>query len=153
MIIDSSLQIAAGISVVSGTGTTLIGSQIDTWGDVGFDIPRLSLVIVANSPIITGGSAGTLQFALASDTSAAISTTTSQVLMYTPQFVTGSTPIPAGAILFVCRLPLSVGVLPVARRFIGLLQITGTAAVTGGGINSFLTEDAGRWAANAQAAN
>ena len=153
MIIDSSLQIAAGISVVSGTGTTLIGSQIDTWGDVGFDIPRLSLVIVANSPIITGGSAGTLQFAVASDNSAAISTTTSQVLMYTPVFATGATPIPAGTILFVCRLPISMGVLPSARRFIGLLEIVGTAAITGGTINAFLTEDAGRYIATATAAN
>ena len=151
MIIDSSLQMASALSVAAPTGTTLIGSQIDTWAG-GFDVPALSLVILASSPIVAA-SAGTLQFALASDNSAAISTTNSQVLYYTPQFVTGSTPTPAGTILFVARLPMSMGVLPSARRFIGLLEIVGGAAITSGAINAFLIEDAGRYIATATAVN
>lgn len=157
MIIDSSLQFAGfGTSVAGSAGTSLIGSQIDLWQHEAvapFDAPGLSLIITVGSAIVTGGSAGTLQFALASDNTAAISTTTSQILYLTPKFATGSTPIPAGTVLFACRVPTSIAVLPASRRFLGILEIIGTTAITAGAISAWLTGEPERYAATAIAAN
>lgn len=153
MIKDSDLEFAVATSVAAAAGTALVGSQIDTGLANLLDGTNLGLVISVSTGIITGGSAGTIQFALASDTTAAVSTTTSQVLFYTPVFVTGPATLPAGSILFACQLPRAAAVVSGNRRFLGLLAITGTTTTTAGAINAFLTQDIGFYAPTVIAVN
>lgn len=153
MIKDSDLEFASNVSVAAAAGTALIGSQIDTGIANYLDGTNIGLVISVKTGIITGGSAGTVQFALASDTTAAVSTTTSQILYYTPVFVTGASTLPAGTILFACSLPRAAAVTSGNRRFLGLLCITGTTTTTAGAIDAFLTTDIGFYAPTIIATN
>ncbi|MCG9104142.1 hypothetical protein LH462_10480, partial [Laribacter hongkongensis] len=52
---------------------------------------------------------------------------------------------PAGTVLAAVQLPME-GSKPY-ERFVGVQQVTGTAAVTAGKINAFLTPDVARWKA------
>jgi hypothetical protein len=153
MFIDSSLLMADAVSVAGAAGTALIGSQIDTSVAGTLDGTNIGLVIIATTGIITGGSAGTIKFQLASDTTAAISTTTSAVLYQTPDYVTGSATLPAGTVLFSCALPRVAGHAIANRRYLGILAVIGTTTVTAGAIRAFLTEDIGRYMANVVATN
>lgn len=156
MIMDANLEFCDAVSVAAGAGTTLIGSQIDTVNvrPVGNGKP-LYLVINVDTAIVTGGTAGTLQFQLVSDDSAAISTTTSTQHLLTAAFVTDDDPtIPAGTLLYCGALPTGsdfvsrsvAGVGAVSdggayRRYLGILATVGTTTITAGKINAFLTFD------------
>ena len=154
MFIDLDLQIALAQSVVAATGTSLIGSQIDTAVAGTLDGTNLGLIITVSTGIQVAAGTGTLRFQLATDTSAAISTSGSADVLYqTPDFATSTTPIPAGTVLFACGLPRSAGILNGNRRFVGLLEVVGSTAVSAGAINAFLTLDLGRWQATQIAAN
>lgn len=146
MIIDSRLELADAVSLNTGAaGTYLIGSQIDNGaGDkpVGA-IDDLYLVILCQTGI-TAGSAGTIQFKLSSDASAAVATDGSATdHIVTKAHVTGTTAIAAGTVLACQELPKGFDY----ERYLGLLQITGTAAITAGKVDAFLTRDPARWAA------
>src|ERR1044071_4318389 len=73
MILDKRTEFADAVSVAATAGTALIGSQIDltTARDIGNGRP-VYLIITTDTEIITGGSAGTIQFKLASDATAAV---------------------------------------------------------------------------------
>lgn len=75
MILDETLEFADAVSVAAAAGTALIGDVIDleTARDMGNGQP-VYLVIQCDTSIITGGSAGTIKFQLASDAAAAIAT-------------------------------------------------------------------------------
>lgn len=150
MIMDTSLEFAKGVSVAAGAGTTLIGTQLDlALANQTTNYETLYLVVIVSTGIITGGSAGTLSLKLASDTTAAISTTTSTVHLQTGAFVTGATAIPAGAYLYVGGIP--AGMLNSSgndfryKRFLGILAIVGTTTITAGAISAFLTLDPPAW--------
>lgn len=155
MILDANLEFCDAVSVAAAAGTSLIGNQIDTTNvrPMGNGRP-VYLVINVDTAIITGGSAGTLQFQLVSDDSAAISTTTSTQHLLTAAFVTDDSPtIPAGTLLYSGALPTSsdfvsntAGTGTVSdggayRRYIGILATVGTTTITAGKINAFLTFD------------
>lgn len=169
MIFDANLEFADAVSVAATAGTALIGSQIDlteTGPDIGAGTP-VYLMIGIDTAIATGGSAGTVQFALVSDATAAISTTTSTVHVLTPVYVTDDNPtIPAGTILFAAALPQGIASWGAAtdaeageetttyQRFLGILCITGTTTTSAGKINAFLTIDPiVGWKAYADASN
>jgi len=146
MIIDTLLEFADAETVNATAGTALIGDVIDlgaTVQDFGNGRP-MYLVIRTAVEIITAGAAGTLQFKLASDAQAAISTTTSTIHLTTPAFVTDGTDanddqLKAGGTIFQGALPL--GETPVYERYLGILAITATTTTTAGAINAFLTFD------------
>ena len=149
MLIDTTLQFTpSSTSVIAGVGTTSIGSQIDTAIAGQLDCEDLWLVIVATQPITAIG-AGTLQFALASDITPALSGS-SQIEFITEPF---ATPIAGGSTLFIGALPKSVGTYTPNRRYLGLLQIVGGSAINAGTINAFLSPDTGRWIPTATVAN
>lgn len=152
MIKDSDLEFAVATSVAAAAGTALIGNVIDTGLAGMLDGTNIGVVISVKTGIITGGSAGTVQFALATDTTAAISGS-SQVLYYTPLFVTGAATLPAGTILFACQLPRQAAMALVNKRFLGLLCITGTTTTTAGAVDAFLTPDVGFYQPTVIAAN
>lgn len=152
-IIDSTLEMADAVSVAAVAGTALIGSQIDTSRVAPFlgAGQPVYLVISVDTAIITGGSAGTVRFKLASDDTASISTTTSTVHLQTGEFVTDdavASPFTAGLVLFCGALPTgtfsATGNVAgtggnVYERYLGILCVTTTTTTTAGKINAYLT--------------
>lgn len=155
MIYDTSLQLANATSVAVAAGTSLIGTQIDATVAGTLDAEELYFTLVVTTAITTGGSAGTIQFKLASDTTAAVSTTTALDEVITPAFVTGVTTaiIPVGTILYSGELPKDIGTYSLSRRFLGLLLVVGTTTITAGAVSAFLTTQNGKWAPTATVTN
>lgn len=152
MILDSRNEFCNNVLLNTGAaGTYLLGDQIDLGavpapGPVGA-VDDVYLVLSVTTGI-TAGSAGTVQFQLASDDSASIATNgTATVHLQTPAFVTGTgtgtTTLRPGTVLGVFQLPKSFSY----ERFLGVLQVTGTAAITAGRVDAFLTSDPAMWAA------
>lgn len=124
-----------------GAGTYLIGDQIDlgTARDVGNGQPVYLVITVDTLP--TSGGSATAQFQLASDASASIATDGSATVhLETKAFTIAQ--MAAGTVLAAIALPME-GVA--YERYLGILQVTGTAAFTGGKINAFLTHDVAKW--------
>lgn len=153
MIIDKSTQFAAAQSVALAAGTALIGDVIDLTltGDGIVGDPELHLVITVDTAIHTGGAAGTLQFKLSSDSAAAVGGTSPVDHVLTPAYATSGADIAAGTVLFVCELPAR-GANPY-KRFLGILAVVATTAITQGKVNAFLTPDAKTWLATKDAVN
>jgi hypothetical protein len=150
MILDERNEFADAVSVAAGAGTALIGDVIDlgsTSSDIGNGEP-LYLVIQTDTEIITGGSAGTIQFTLASDAAAAIATDGSATAHYvTKSFTTddaaaNSAELNAGGVIAAVALPNGT-----YERYLGILATIGTTTVTAGKINAFLTRDVSKWVA------
>lgn len=155
MLMDERNEFADAVSVAAAAGTALIGDVIDlkphtTNPNTTVDIEGsdLYLVIQTDTEIITGGSAGTLQFQLASDAQAAIAVDGSaSVHITTPSFVTddagaNSAELNAGGVIYCGKLPSGS-----YERYLGILAITGTTTTTAGKINAFLTADPARYRA------
>jgi hypothetical protein len=118
-----------------GAGTYLVGDQID----LGNGEPVYLVITVDTLP--TSGGSATAQFQLASDASASIATDGSaSVHLETKAFTIAQ--MAAGTVLAAIALPME-GVA--YERYLGILQVTGTAAFTGGKINAFLTHDVAKW--------
>jgi hypothetical protein len=146
MIMDERLEFADAVSVAAAAGTALIGDVIDLGSvarDMGSGEP-MYLVITVDTEIITGGTAGTIKFLLASDAQAAIAVDgTASVHADTGTFVTddaaaNSAQLNAGAILYYGTLP---GEGTLYERYLGILCTIATTTVTAGKINAFLTLD------------
>lgn len=125
----------AGALSTSGTGRALVGDVMDLGavpGDIGHGEP-LYLVIQVTTAITSGGAA-TVSFELASDAAAAIATDGSaSVHIVTPA-------IPKATLVAGHELVLPLPQEGVAyERYLGILQNVGTAALTAGAINAFLT--------------
>ena len=157
MIMDERNEFADNVSVAAGAGTALIGDVIDL-GSVGRDIgigETVYLVIrTGATEIITGGSAGTISFALASDAQAAIATDGSATTHFstgdlvTDDAAANSVLLNAGGTIAQVALPLGD-----YERYVGILATIGTTTVTAGTIDAFLTKDPSAWKAYANAPN
>lgn len=156
MIMDERTEFCDATSVAAAAGTALVGDVIDL-GTVARDIGNgqpLYLVITTATEIITGGSAGTVKFQLASDSTADLATSAT-VHIDTGTFVTddsaaNSAQLNAGGVIFCGPLPLRGNVY---ERYLGILCVTATTTTTAGAINAFLTLDPTGWAAYAEGAN
>jgi hypothetical protein len=147
-IMDSLTEFCDAVSVAASAGTALVGSQIDL-SAAGFNPGEpVYLNITVDTAIVTGGSAGTVQFVLASDDTATIATDgTATDHLYTQVFVTDDSPtIPAGSVLFSGAIPTgsyvggSTGTdTGTYERYLGLLCITATTTTTAGKINAWLS--------------
>jgi len=155
MILDERNEFADAASVAAVASTALIGDVIDL--SVARDIGNGEapyLVITTDTEIITGGSAGTISFSLASDAQAAIATDGSASVHFsTTDFVTddaaaNSDQLNAGGVIACVKLPVE-GV--VYERYLGILCTIATTTVTAGKINAFLTCDPAKWKAYADA--
>jgi hypothetical protein len=146
MILDERNEFADAVSVAAAAGTALIGDVIDL-GSIARDIgapEHLFFTITVDTEIITGGSAGTIEFLLVSDAQAAIATDGSATVHWrSGTFVTddaaaNATLMNAGSILAQIALPLQGAVY---ERYLGVLCIIATTTVTAGAISAFLTPD------------
>ena len=149
MILDKRNEFCDAVALNTGAaGTYNIGDVIDLGAarDLGGD-QALYLVINVDTGI-AAGSAGTVAFQLVSDGTDTISTTTQTVHTVSPAFVTGTgtgtTTLAAGKLLWVVQLPQEGNAY---ERYLSVQQVTGTAAVTAGKVNAFLTTDVARWKA------
>lgn len=140
MIIDSRNEFADATSVAAVAGTALIGNVIDLGTDGINDVDDLYLVVSTDTEIITGGSAGTIQFFLASDAQAAIATDgsatihLSSAVLVTDDSAANSTALNAGEYIIRAELPKGQ-----YERYLGILCTIGTTTVTAGKINAYLT--------------
>jgi len=151
MIMDELLEFADATALdTSGTDSDLVGNVIDlgaTPQDFG-NGHTMYLVIQVDTAVTSGGSA-TVQFHLASDAQAAIAVDGSATYHYSSAAI-GKATLIAGYELVV-PVPLSVGA--VYERYLGIVTTTGTAAVTAGKINAFLTMDPKAWKSYPDAVN
>ena len=141
MIIDELLEFADATALdTSGTNTDLIGDVIDlgsTPQDYG-NGEALYLVLRVTSAVTSGGSA-TVQFHLASDAQAAIAVDGSASYHWS------SPAVPVASLVAGYKLVVAVpvGVSVPYERYLGLLTTTGTAALTGGAVDAYLTLNPG----------
>lgn len=150
MILGERTEFADDLSLNTGAaGTYNLGDQIDlsvAARDLGVNA-ELYLVLQASRDIITGGGAGTLTLQLVSDSTPTPATDGSQTVhARTAALVTGATPIKAGTVL--AAMPLPAGATDY-ERYLGVQQVTGTTAISAGGINAFLTPSIARYRAYA----
>ena len=151
MILDNTLEFADAVSVAASAGTANIGDVIDlsVARDVGNGEP-MYLVISVDTEIITGGSAGTIQFLLVSDGTDTIATNGTATTHYASRlFVTddaaaNDAALSAGAVPVVVALPMEGQAY---ERYLAVQAVVGTTTVTAGKINAFLTHDVARWKA------
>lgn len=155
MILDKRNEFCDAVSLNTGAaGTYLLGDQIDVSlagvatapGQIGA-VDGIYLVITVDTGI-AAGSAGTVSFSLVSDDTASIATNGTATVHFTTQaFITGTGTatgaLKAGTVLAAVQLPKSFAY----ERYLGILQTTGTTAITAGKINAFLTADPALWAA------
>lgn len=139
-IIDDRAELGTALALNTGApGTYNLGDVIDTMGkqigggNTSRALPAAFLVVQVITTATSGGAA-TAQFRLVSDDSASISTTAPTV-----HAMSGPVPLAsltAGRQVF-C---VSLESMPGCRRYLGLQQITGTAAFTGGAVSVFFTD-------------
>lgn len=141
MIFDERTEFCDAQALNTGAaGSYLIGDVVDTGGDGLNDVEGLYLVINVDTAVTSAGSA-TVQFHLASDAQAAIATDGSATYHWSSPAIPKATLI-AG--YYAAKVELPKGTY---ERYIGILQTTGTAALTAGKVNAFLTNDPGSWKA------
>lgn len=146
MIMDDFLEFADAVTVAAAAGTALVGDVIDLGlpqRDVGLG-ELTYFVVTVDTEIITGGTAGTIEFLLVSDAQAAIAVDGSATVHYrSGTFVTddaaaNSPKLNAGGVPVCIPLPTEGAAY---ERYLGVLVITGTTTTTAGKINAFLTLD------------
>jgi ethanolamine utilization microcompartment shell protein EutS len=141
MILDERNEFCDATSAVLAVGNAIIGDVIDL-GTAGRDIGNgepLYLVIQVDTAFV--GATSTTQFQLCSDSTADLATSKTVHLdtgaIGVATLVAGYTKIMA--------LPVET----TYERYLGLWETVGTANVTAGKINAFLTHDVSAWRATA----
>ena len=158
MILDERTEFADNVDVSASAGTALIGDVIDleVARDIGQGQPVYLVIMTGDTEIITGGSAGTLTFQLASDSVAGIATDGSATVhlqtdaLVTDDSAANADQFNAGGTILCVPLPLE-GVA--YERYLGILAVTATTTTTAGTINAFLTLNPSKWTAQADATN
>lgn len=141
MILDDRLEFADALALNTGAaGTYNLGDAIDTKSTTidpnttkDLEGSEMYLVVRIGTAATSGGSA-TLQVRLVSDDTATPSTTTATVHATSAAIPVAS--LTAGATVMVTRLPSGS-----YERYVGIQQITGTAAFTAGTLDAFLVSD------------
>ena len=150
MILDERLEFADATSVAAAASTALIGDVIDLGTSGVNNVDQMFLVVQTDTEIITGGSAGTIQFFLVSDAAADLAsavvanctTPVASAILITDDAAANSTALNAGEYIYVGALPRGV-----YERYLGILCTIGTTTVTAGKINAFLTTTPPSWKA------
>jgi hypothetical protein len=148
MIFDERTEFADATALsTSGTGRQLVGDVIDTsiTRDLG-DGEDLYLVIQVDTAVTSAGAA-TVDFELSSDASASIATDGSATV-HSSTGAIGKATLVAGY-KHVMALPRGA----LYEQFVGIVANVGTAALTAGKVNAFLTKDPNTYRSYADAVN
>lgn len=148
MILDKRTEFADAVALNTGAaGTYNIGDVVDLRGSAGVN-PNVTIdlgtatddlylvVLVATTATSAGSATGT--FRLVSDDTGTPNTSTASVHAVSATFPVAS--MTAGTVLMATKLPAGS-----YERYLGIQQITGTAAFTAGAIDAFLTNDPNLW--------
>lgn len=146
MILDDRLEFLDNGAVnTGGAGTYVLGDQVNLGPQRrnigGMDQALYLVVQVGNAGL--AGSTGTIQFQLVSADNDALTTNPivhAQSAAFATTASSATTTLRPGAPLFVVQLPSDL-----YRQFLGIRQITATAATTAGTIDAFLTDDPASW--------
>jgi hypothetical protein len=141
MILDERGEFCDAVALNTGAaGSYLLGDVIDLGvaRDLGGD-QAVYLVVSVDTAATSGGSA-TGQFNLVTDDNASLSSPA--VLVSSVAWPVAS--MTAGKTLMAVQLPMEGTAY---ERYIGIQQVTGTAAFTAGKVNAFLVDDVARWKA------
>jgi hypothetical protein len=136
MILDERNEFCDATALNTGVAATyLIGDVLDlqTARDVGAGQP-VYLVVQVDTAVTSAGAA-TVQFHLASDAQAAIATDGSASYHFSTGAI-GKATLVAGYEAVCVAIPAEGTAY---ERYVGILQTTGTAALTAGAVNAFLT--------------
>jgi len=143
MILDELGEFADALALsTAATGIANVGDIIDLGAGSRplYDIADLYLVINIDTAVTSAGAA-TVQFLLVSD-AGAIAVDGSASQHWASAAIPKATLV-AGYVVGVVPLPK----LPIYERYLGVQQNVGTAALTAGKINAFLTRDPYNWTA------
>lgn len=136
MILDERNEFADATALgTGGTGLQLVGDVIDLGAADAIGSECCPYLVIQVDTAVTSAGAATVNFKLASDAQAAIATDGTA----TEHFASGAlakTALVAG--YQVCAVQLPRGTY---ERYLGILADVGTAAVTAGKVNAFLTLD------------
>ena len=147
MILDERNEFADATALsTSGTGLQLVGDVIDTGGDGINDVESLYLLVTVDTAVTSGGAA-TVEFQLVSDAQAAIAVDGSATVHYKSAAIPKAS-LTAGATAVEVAIPKGQ-----YERYVGIVANVGTAALTAGKVNAFLTPNVNTWKAFADAVN
>jgi hypothetical protein len=139
MILDERNEFADATALsTAATGLALVGDVIDLGTDGVNDVEGMYLVVTVDTAVTSGGAA-TVEFQLASDAQAAIAVDGSATVHAKSAAIPKATLV-AGYQAFVVALPKGQ-----YERYLGILQNVGTAALTAGKVNAFLTNAPATW--------
>lgn len=141
MILDERTEFCDATALNTGAaGSYLIGDVVDlsVARDLGGDM-AVYLVVTVDTTATSGGSA-TGQFNLVTDDNASLSSPAT--LVSSKAWAVAD--MTAGKTLMAVQLPMEGTAY---ERYIGIQQVTGTAAFTAGKVNAFLTMDVARFKA------
>lgn len=154
MIFDSRCEIADAATLNTATGTNNLTNVIDlgtnalnTVRDIGNGEP-VYLIGTVDTDITSGGTA-TLAFQLASDSAAAVNTGGTQIIHFqtaqvtVPASATAATRTKAGSVICCQALPQGIDY----KQYLTVQQVVGTAVLTAGKVNFFITSDPTQWRA------
>jgi hypothetical protein len=143
MILDERNEFADATALsTAATGRALVGDVMDlgsTSSDIGNGQP-LYLVVQVDTAVTSDGSA-TVSFELVSDAQESIAVNGTA----TVHFATGAIPkatLVGGYVAAAVALPMGS-----YERYLGVIANVGTAALTAGNVNAFLTTDVAKWVA------
>lgn len=146
MILSKVDQFATALALsTAGAATILFGDVMDLGAGNRplFDISHLYLVVQISTTVTSGGAA-TIQFQLASDAQAAIAIDGSATIHWMSNALPKATLV-AGYIVGIIAMPK----MPIYERYLGILTVIGTAALTAGNASAFLVENPSNWVAMA----
>lgn len=156
MILDERTEFCDDQTLNTGAaGTYNIGDTIDlglAGRDIGSPGQHLSVVIsVGTTGIGVASGTGTVAFQLVSDDTPTIATNgTQSVHAVTRAFATSTTSatttLKPGTVLAQFELPSPANGQPF-ERYVGIQQVTGTTAISGGRVDVFLTPSPATWKA------
>ena len=146
-ILDERNEFADATALNTGAaGTYLVGDVIDLSVVRNVANGRQVYLEITIDTAVTSAGAATVQFKLASDAQAAIAVDGTQTEHYASAVI-GKATLVAGYKLLI-PLPLEN---PAYERYLGILQVTGTAALTAGKFNAALVFGSKTWKALASA--
>lgn len=143
MILDERSEFADATALDTvGTGRVLVGDVMDlsVARDIGNGMPLYCVIQVTAA--VTSIGAATVKFELSSDAQAAIAVDGTATLHVASADIPKATLV-AGYTVILPVPPES----PDYERYLGIVQNVGTAALTAGAINAFLTTDPHKWEA------
>jgi hypothetical protein len=158
MILDTLLQFATKLALsTAGTGRALVGDVVDlgtpngptaittstVFRDIGGADPLFLIILITTA--VTSAGAATVSFELSSDATAAISVdgVTEAIHFATVAFPKAT--LIANFVAAAVQVPRDGGAP--YKRFLGIVQNVGTAALTAGAFSAFLTSTPALWKA------